>query len=66
MALKRTLTKAEWEKLEDGIRGLCSEKDGSYELQVEGVEDPAELKSALVKERQRASQDNSIYFLHSY
>lgn len=60
MALKRTLTKAEWEKLEEGIRGLYAEKDGSYELQVEGFEDPAELKSALVKERQRASEFEKI------
>lgn len=39
MALKRTLEKAEHEKLEDGIKALYVEKDGKFHLDVESIAD---------------------------
>lgn len=51
MSLKFKITKAEWEGLDEGIKGLYEEKDGEYALGVEGIEDTSGLKSALAKER---------------
>lgn len=51
MSLKLMLTKAEWEGLDEGIKGLYEEKDGGYSLSVDGLEDTSGLKSALQKER---------------
>lgn len=51
MSLKLMLTKAEWEGLDEGIKGLYEEKDGGYALSVDGLEDTSGLKSALQKER---------------
>jgi len=51
MALKLKVTKAEYDSLDEGIRGLYEEKDGSYQLAVDGIEDTSGLKSALEKER---------------
>lgn len=51
MALKLKLNKAEWEQLEEGIRGLYEEKGEDYTLAVDGIEDTTGLKSALQKER---------------
>ena len=51
MALKLKVTKAEYDSLDEGIRGLYEEKDGSYQLAVDGIEDTGGLKSALEKER---------------
>jgi len=51
MALKLKVTKAEYDSLDEGIRGLYEEKDGGYQLAVDGIEDTSGLKSALEKER---------------
>lgn len=56
MSIKLKITKAEYDSLDEGIRGLYEEKDGSYQLGVEGIEDTGGLKSALEKER-RARAD---------
>ena len=37
--------------LDEGVRGLYTEQDGKFRLDVEGVEDVTGLKSALEKER---------------
>jgi hypothetical protein len=52
MALKYTVTADEYKGLETGLQGLYSEKDGSYILGVDGLEDTSGLKSALEKERE--------------
>lgn len=51
MALKLKLTKEEYDKLDEGIRGLYGEQDGGYVLSVEGIEDTTGLKNALAAER---------------
>lgn len=51
MSIKLKITKAEYDSLDEGIRGLYEEKDGSYQLAVDGIEDTGGLKSALEKER---------------
>ncbi len=51
MALKLKVTKAEFDSLDEGIRGLYEEKDGGYMLAVDGIEDVSGLKGALAKER---------------
>ncbi|WP_302806422.1 hypothetical protein [Cloacibacillus porcorum] len=60
MSLKFRITKAEWDGLDEGIRKLYGEKDGNYQLTVDGLDDAAELKVALNKERQRASEFEKI------
>lgn len=40
------------EGLDEGIKGLYSEHEGKYRLQVDGIDDAAELKEALRKERE--------------
>lgn len=60
MSLKLKLDKAEWEGLDEGIRGLYEEKDGAFQLAVDGLEDTSGLKSALEKERaDRAKYEKS-------
>lgn len=49
MGLKLTLDSLDG--LDEGVRGLYTEKDGKFRLDVEGVEDVTGLKSALEKER---------------
>lgn len=51
MALKLKIKAAEWEKLDEGIKGFYSEDGGDYILAVDGIEDTSGLKSALEKER---------------
>ena len=51
MSIKLKITKAEYDSLDEGIRGLYEEKDGSYQLTVDGIEDTSGLKSALQAER---------------
>lgn len=55
MALKDVLTPEEHGALAEGIRGLYTEKEGRFQLDVEGREDTRGLKSALDKERQSRS-----------
>ncbi len=52
--LKYKLTAEEYEALEDeAVQGLYEEQeDGAYQLGVEGIDDGAELKEALRKERE--------------
>ena len=56
MALKLKLTADEWKGLDEGIKGLYAEKDGSYVLAVDGLEDTTGLKTALEKERKARSE----------
>lgn len=51
MAIKLKLTKEEFEKLSKDIQEEYSEKDGAYVLDVDGYEDPAELRRARDRER---------------
>ena len=51
MALIVELKKEGWEQLPDAIKELYQEKDGTYTLEIEGLEDTSGLKSALEKER---------------
>lgn len=60
MSLKFKITKAEWEGLDEGIKGFYEEKDGSYQLTVEGLDNASEIKIALRKERERASEFEKI------
>lgn len=55
MSIKLKVTKAEYDSLDEGIRGLYEEKDGSYQLAVDGIEDTSGLKSALQAERKARS-----------
>ncbi len=52
--LKYKLTAGDYEALEDeAVQGLYEEQeDGTYQLSVEGIDDGAELKEALRKERE--------------
>ena len=56
MALKLKLTADEWKGLNKKIKGLYAEKDGSYVLAVDGLEDTTGLKTALEKERKARSE----------
>ena len=56
MALKFRISAEELAGLPEGIRGFYEEKDGSYVLNVDGIEDTAGLKSALEKERKTAKE----------
>ena len=56
MSLKLKVNADEYKGLPEGIRGFYEEKDGSYVLGVEGVEDTSGLKSALEKERKTARE----------
>jgi hypothetical protein len=56
MTLKLKVSTDEYKGLPEGIRGFYEEKDGSYVLGVEGVEDTSGLKSALEKERKTARE----------
>lgn len=56
MALKFKIDKAEWDGLDEGIKKLYEEKDGSYRLMVDGTDDVSGLKSALASERKHASE----------
>ncbi|MDR2527942.1 MAG: hypothetical protein LBD04_02845 [Synergistaceae bacterium] len=51
MALKYNITAEEHGKLDEGLKELYSEKDGTFLLRVDGLEDVSGLKSALEKER---------------
>lgn len=56
-ALAPTLDKDAWAKLAKEVQALYVEKDGKYHLDVEGgIDDKAELKSALDKERKAARE----------
>lgn len=46
MALKRKISKADYEKLSDGLKEVYSEKDGSYFLDMEKDDDTAALIAA--------------------
>lgn len=54
--LKLKLDKAEFDGLEEGFKGLYTEKDGVYTLGVDGIEDTSGLKSALDSERKAHKQ----------
>ncbi len=56
MALKLKLTAEEWKGLEEGLKGLYEEKDGTYVLSIDGLEDTSGLKSALEKERKARAE----------
>ena len=51
MALKLKINKADWEQLDEGIKGLYEEKGEEFVLSVDGIEDTTGLKTALQKER---------------
>lgn len=52
MALKLKITESEYNALAEGLRELYEENNGSYQLQVDGIEDTSGLTSALKKERE--------------
>lgn len=52
MALKYKITKDEFDALDEGQQALYTESGEGYQLQVEGIDDAAELKEALRKERE--------------
>ena len=56
MALKLRISAEELAGLPEGIRGFYEEKDGSYVLSIDGLEDTNGLKSALEKERKARSE----------
>ena len=51
MALKYKITAEEHGGLSEGVQELYSEKDGTFVLALDGLEDVSGLKSALEKER---------------
>lgn len=56
MTLKLNINKAEFDALGEGVKGFYEEKDGSYRLLVDGIEDTAGLKRALEAERANAKK----------
>jgi len=56
MALKYSITTQEHGGLEEHVKGLYTEKDGTFTLAVDGLEDTSGLKSALEKERAAAKE----------
>lgn len=52
MALKFEITKEEFEALDEAQQALYAAKGDGYQLEVEGIDDGAELKEALRKERE--------------
>lgn len=56
MALKRKLTKDEFDKLTKELQGEYEERDGDYFLAVEGEEDPDALRRARDREREEAKK----------
>jgi hypothetical protein len=52
MALKYQLDKDAFSELDEGKQALYVETDNGYQLNVEGIDDGAELKEALRKERE--------------
>lgn len=56
MALKVKVSKADWEKLADPIKFEYEEKDGEYQLKLEGAEDTSALRRARDREKQRADE----------
>lgn len=50
--LKRKLTKAEYDKLSEDLQSEYKEEGDNYILEVEGFDDPAELRRARDRERQ--------------
>lgn len=54
MALKRKLTKDEFDKLSKDLQGEYEERDGDYFLSVEGDEDPDALRRARDREKEEA------------
>lgn len=57
MALKRRIKKEEFEKLPELFQKEYVEKDGEYELDVDGIEDTGKLKRALDREREEAKKN---------
>lgn len=56
MALKRKITKAQFEKLSEELQGEYKEVDGEYLLDVDGLEDTGALKRAKDREAQRRKE----------
>lgn len=56
MALKRKLTKAEWEKLSEHLQGEYRAEGNGYILDVEGDDDNSALKRAKDREKTRADE----------
>lgn len=54
MALKRKLTKDEFDKLSKDVQGEYEEREGEYFLAVEGEEDPDALRRARDREKEEA------------
>lgn len=54
--MKLKLVVASLDEVDEAFRSLYTEKDGSFHLAVDGVEDTSSLKSALQKERQAAKE----------
>lgn len=53
MPLKYRLTKAAYDKLDDDKKGLYKDDDGSFILDVDGVEDAGEMRRARDREKQK-------------
>ena len=58
MALKRKLSKTDYEALSDTLKGEYKEKSGEYFLDVDGDEDITPLKNA--NERNKAERDQAL------
>ncbi|MEG3078487.1 hypothetical protein R3F64_01285 [Halomonas sp. 5021] len=56
MALKFEITKEEFEALDEAQQALYAAKGDGYQLEVEGIDDGAELKEALRKEREERAE----------
>lgn len=56
MALKRKLTKDEFDKLSEDLQGEYVERDGEYFLAIEGDEDPDALRRARDREKEEAKK----------
>jgi len=56
MALKRKITKDDFDKLPKEVQGEYEERDGEYFLSVEGDEDPDALRRARDREKEEAKK----------
>lgn len=56
MALKFEITSEEFDALEESQQALYAEAGEGYQLEVEGIDDGAELKEALRKEREERAE----------
>jgi hypothetical protein len=56
MPLKPVVTKDEFSQLPEALQGLYAEKNGKFVLDIEGIDDPSNVSSALKKEREAKAE----------